>query len=133
MKLKYLVLSVHSISVTQSSGTRPSGGCAGPIVAPVLAALTIRTIASHMTGVTTHATDDVGGEITLLGTVVLAMTNLSTVLTTAVFIISQRSVEGGELSKLVALEFVLAFGDRSSLFTLGYRQWRESRRNKPSQ
>lgn len=44
------------------------------------------------------------------------MSNLATVLTSLVFIVSKGSVERRELSKLVTLELVLAFGDRSRLW-----------------
>jgi hypothetical protein len=36
-----------------------------------------------------------------------------TILTSLIFIITQCTVEGGKLAKLVPLKFVLAFGDRS--------------------
>lgn len=38
-----------------------------------------------------------------------------TVLASLILIITESTVEGGELSKLVALKLILAFGDRSSL------------------
>lgn len=43
------------------------------------------------------------------------MTNLATVLTSLVLIVTKGSVESSELAKLIALQFVLAFGDRRSL------------------
>jgi hypothetical protein len=43
------------------------------------------------------------------------MTNLTTVLAGLVLVVTKGTVEGGKLTKLVALEFVLAFRDRSSL------------------
>lgn len=70
-----------------------------------------------MAGVATNAADDAGGEILLLGTVILAMADLTTVLTGLVLVVTERSVEGGELTKLVALEFVLALRNRGSLQT----------------
>lgn len=71
-----------------------------------------------MACVTTNSADDAGSKVLSLGTIVLAMPNLSTVLTSLVFIISKSTVEGGQLSKLVTLEFVLTFRDRSSLLTV---------------
>lgn len=68
-----------------------------------------------MACIATDATDDTGSEVLLLGTVVLAMTDLATVLACLVLIVTERAVEGGQLTKLVALQLVLAFGDRSSL------------------
>lgn len=71
-----------------------------------------------MTSLTTDATDDAGSEVLLLWTVVLAMTNLSAVLTGLVLVVTKGTVEGGKLAELVALEFVLAFRDGSSLNVL---------------
>jgi hypothetical protein len=71
-----------------------------------------------MTSLTTDATDDAGREVLLLGAVVLAMANLSAVLAGLVLVVAKGTVEGGKLTKLVALEFVLAFRDRSSLLML---------------
>jgi hypothetical protein len=42
------------------------------------------------------------------------MTNLTTVLAGLVLVVAKGTVEGGKLTELVALEFVLAFRDRSS-------------------
>ena len=64
-----------------------------------------------MAGITTSAANDIGSKVLLLGTVVLAVTNLATVLASLVLIITQRTVERGELSKLVTLELVLALGN----------------------
>jgi hypothetical protein len=64
---------------------------------------------------TTDTADDAGREVLLLWTIVLAMTNLTTVLAGLVLVVTKGTVEGGKLTKLVALEFVLAFRDRSSL------------------
>lgn len=68
-----------------------------------------------MAGIATDATDDVGGEVALLWAVVLAVTDLATVLTSLVFVVAQRTVERSKFAKLVALELVLTFGDGSSL------------------
>lgn len=85
------------------------------VVAPGLADLAFGTVASHVTSLATDATDDAGREVLLLRAIVLAMTNLSTVLTGLVLVVAKGTVEGGELSELVALEFVLTFGDGCSL------------------
>jgi hypothetical protein len=68
-----------------------------------------------MARVTTDSADDASSEVLSLGAIVLAMSNLSTVLTSLIFIISKSTVEGGKFSKLVTLEFVLTFRNRSSL------------------
>jgi hypothetical protein len=68
-----------------------------------------------MACVSTDTANDAGSEVLFLRAVVLAMTNLATVLASLVLIVSQGTVERGELSKLVALEFVLTFRNRCSL------------------
>jgi hypothetical protein len=51
-----------------------------------------------MSSIAARATDDVGGEVALLRTVVFAVTNLTTVLTSLVLVVSQGTVESGELT-----------------------------------
>jgi hypothetical protein len=68
-----------------------------------------------MTSITADATDDVCCKVALLGTIVLAMAYLTAVLASLIFIITERSVESSELTKLVSLELILAFRNRSSL------------------
>jgi hypothetical protein len=69
-----------------------------------------------VTSVAANATDDIGGEVALLGAVILAMSDLATVLTCLVFVITQCSVECGKFTKLVSLQFVLAFRNGSRSF-----------------
>jgi hypothetical protein len=45
-----------------------------------------------MTSIATDTTDDVCCEVALLGTVILAMTNLTTILARLIFIVAERSV-----------------------------------------
>lgn len=71
----YLHLTVHSIASTAT--TRALSVRTGT-VAPVAASLAVGTIAGHMAGITTNATDDVGGEVALLRAVILAMSDLTT-------------------------------------------------------
>jgi hypothetical protein len=68
-----------------------------------------------MARVSTDTADNTGSEVLFLGAVVLAMSNLATVLAGLVLVVSQGTVERSELSKLVALEFVLTFRNRCSL------------------
>lgn len=65
--------------------------------------------------VSTRSTDDVGGERPRLGTLVLSVTLFTTVLTQLILVVSQRSVQRGELSQLVSLVVVLAFRSRGGL------------------
>jgi hypothetical protein len=83
--------------------------------------------------IATNTTDDIGGEIALLRAVVLAVSDLTTcdivrihgkeetmlreltVLASLVLIVAESTVEGGQFTKLVTLEFVLTLGDRCGL------------------
>lgn len=68
-----------------------------------------------MASIPTNATDDIGSVVTLLGAVVFPMPDFSTILAGLVLIVPERTVERSKLTKLVSLEFVLAFGDGGSL------------------
>lgn len=62
-----------------------------------------------MTCISTDATDDVGGEVALFWTIILSVTDLTAVLASLIFVVSESTVECCKLTKLVALELVLAF------------------------
>lgn len=81
------------------------------VVTPTLASLPIRTIATHVACIATHTTDDASSEVLLLRTVVLAMTDLATVLACLVLVVTEGSIESSKLAKLVTLELVLPFGN----------------------
>ncbi|OJJ00456.1 hypothetical protein ASPVEDRAFT_569313 [Aspergillus versicolor CBS 583.65] len=101
------------------------------IVAPIAASLAVRAITSHMASISTDATNDIGSKVSLFGTVVLSVADLTTysmlarvqmgennaltVLASLVLIITKSTVESSQLTKLVPLELVLTFGDRGSL------------------
>jgi hypothetical protein len=85
------------------------------IVAPGLADLAIGTVASHVTSLTTDTADDARREVLLLRAVVLAMADFSAVLAGLVLVVTKGTVERGELTELVALEFVLTFGNGGGL------------------
>lgn len=86
-----------------------------------------------MTSIATNATDNVGCEVALLGTVVLAMSDLTTlwvvrineinilgqyqltVLASLVLVVTESTVESRQLTELIALELILTFGDGSGL------------------
>lgn len=107
----YLILGIGLTSA--NSPSRPG---TWSIVAPILASLSVGTIAGHVTCVTTDATDDACRVVLLLRAIVFSVTNLSTILTRLVLIVTQRSVQSGQLTQLVALELVLAFRDGSGLY-----------------
>ncbi len=64
-----------------------------------------------MTSISTDATDDVCGEIALFWAVVLSVTDLSTILASLVLVVAESTIKSCKLTKLVALELVLAFGN----------------------
>lgn len=68
-----------------------------------------------MASVATDSADDAGGVVLLLGAVVLAMSDLTTVLASLVLVVTERAVQSSKLTELVTLELILAFGDGSSL------------------
>lgn len=111
--MTYLILSVDVISTTNLAGSWTSGWA---IVAPASTLLPVRTITSHMTSIATNTANDVGREVLLLRTVVLAVSYLSTVLTSLVFVVAEGTVQSSKFTKLVALELVLALRDRGSLY-----------------
>lgn len=73
------------------------------------------TVASHVPSAATDTTDNVRCEVTLFGTVILAVTDTAAVLTNLVLIVTESTVEGGQLSELVTLVVVLTFRRGSRL------------------
>ena len=75
----HLILAVDSVA--RADGTPGRGPTTTvptwSVIAPVRTALTVWTISSHVTSIATDAADDVGGEIALLRTVVLAVSDLA--------------------------------------------------------
>lgn len=111
---------LEELSATYLHFTVNSIAAAGPaakaaVIAPAGTLLAVGTVASHVARVTAHTTDDAGSKVLALGTVVLAVTNLATVLASLVLVVSEGTVEGGQLTKLVPLELVLALGNGGSL------------------
>ena len=85
------------------------------VVTPRLSNLAVGTITSHVTSLTADTANDACSEVLLLGAVVLAVTDFTTVLAGLVLIVAEGTVERGKLTELVALEFVLALRNGSSL------------------
>jgi hypothetical protein len=98
----YLVFAINSVTTADTASVTGRS-----IVAPTGTLLPVGTIPRHMAGVSTETADDIGREVLLLGAVVLAMSDLTTVLTRLVFVVT----------KWIALEFVLTLGDGCSLKT----------------
>jgi hypothetical protein len=51
-----------------------------------------------MASIATDTTNNVGGKVALLGTIVFAMTNLPTVLASLVLVVSKGAVESSKLT-----------------------------------
>lgn len=79
----YLIFAVNGISATDASSSAWRA-----IVTPTSSLLSIGTIAGHVASVATDATNDVGREVLLFRAIVLAVTNLATVLASLVLIIT---------------------------------------------
>ena len=132
-RVAYLIFSVNSIASTDTTSCRRRArGASRTVVAPIgttlsatsqqfhlsaVAAISIPigAISGHMTCVSTDATDNVGCEVALFWTIVLSVTNLTAVLASLILIVSESTVECCKLTKLIALELVLAFRNRGSL------------------
>jgi hypothetical protein len=140
----YLVLSVNGITSANAASGRARSS-ARTIVAPISTTLSaisqhfpisnvaeksipIGAISSHVTCISTDATDDVGREVALFRAVVFSVTNLTTVLASLILIVSKSTIECCKLTKLVTLELILTFWDRGSLRIL--ELWFESLQRK---
>lgn len=68
------------------------------------------TITGHVAGTTADTADDVRGKVALFWTVVLPVTDTSTVLANLVLVVTERTVQSSKFTKLVALVIILTFG-----------------------
>lgn len=68
-----------------------------------------------MASIAADMANDTGGEVLLLGTVILPMPDLTAVLTSLILIISECAVQGRKFAQLVTLELILPFRNRRSL------------------
>lgn len=73
------------------------------------------TVACHVSGTPADAADDVSGEVSLFGAVILAVTHATAILTDLVLVVTKGTVERGELAELVTFMIVLTFWRRGSL------------------
>lgn len=69
-----------------------------------------------MTRITTNATNNVSGKVALFWTFISTMTNLTTILTSLILVITKSTVEGSQVTKLITLVLVLTFGNGGSLW-----------------
>lgn len=90
------------------------------------------TVTGHVSGATTDTADDVRCKVTLLGTVVLAVANTTTILTDLIFVIAQRTIKCGKFSELVAFVVILTFRGRCGL-QVQRSMWARNRNNDDSQ
>lgn len=109
-----LVLSVNRIS--SSNTTRMAARWTTGTIPIVCTPLSVGAIPGHVTSVAADSADDIGGKIALLWAVELAMTDLTAILTSLVLIITESTIESGELTKLIALQLVLTFGNGCGCF-----------------
>lgn len=75
------------------------------------------TVASHVSGAPADTTDDVSGKVALLRALILPVTDVATILTDLVLVVSKSSVKSSEFAKLIAFVIVLAFGSGSGLIS----------------
>ena len=73
------------------------------------------TVASHVASAAADTTNDVRCKVTLLGTVVFAMTNATAVLANLVLVVAESTVKCRKFPQLVPLVIVLTFRGRGSL------------------
>jgi hypothetical protein len=88
------------------------------IIAPFLASFTVGAIASHMPGLSADSANDTSSVVLFLRAIVFAVTNLTAILAGLVFVVTQRSVESSEFTKLVALKLVLTLRNGGSLYVI---------------
>ena len=74
----HLIFSVNRIASPNTSSGCATRHATRSIVAPISTGSSVRTITSHVSGVATNATNNIGGKVALLRAVVLAMTDLTT-------------------------------------------------------
>lgn len=108
----YLHLTIDSIAISDPA----SRTTVHAVITPAGTLLSVGAIPRHVARVAANATDDAGRVILAFRAVVLAMSYLTAVLTSLVFVITQGTVQRCEFTKLVTLQLVLAFRDRRSLY-----------------
>lgn len=102
---------VFAVGIVTSANSRTRWA----VVTPTGALLSVGTIPSHVASIAADTADNVGCEVLFLWAVVLPVADHAAVLASLVLIIAKGTVEGRKFSKLVALQFILAFGNGSSL------------------
>lgn len=108
--ITHLILLINNLSTTGRPGTDATSRAESwSVVAPASTTLPVGTIPRHVASIATDSADNVGGVVLLLRTLPFPVANLPTVLTGLVFIVTQSTVQCSKLSKLVALQLVLAF------------------------
>lgn len=77
--MTYRVFSINRVATTNaSSGPTTTGRRSRLIISPIRPALAVRAVSGHMSGISANAADNIGGEVTLLWTIVLSMSDLTT-------------------------------------------------------
>jgi len=70
-----------------------------------------------VTGAPADTADDVSSEVALLRTLILPVTDVATILTDLILVVSEGSVEGSKFAELIAFVIVLTFGCGSGLIS----------------
>ena len=86
-----------------------------------------------MSGAPADTADDVSSKVALLGTLILPVTDVATILTDLVLIVSEGTIEGGKFAELIAFVIVLALGCGSGLISKGEQRVEITRRKSDSQ
>lgn len=71
-----------------------------------------------MSCTTADTTDDVGSVVTLLWAVVLAMSDIATVLADLILVITQGTVQSCEFTKLITFVIILSFRSGRGLYMI---------------
>lgn len=71
-----------------------------------------------MSGTAANTTNDVSSEVSLLRTVVFAVTDTTTILAYLIFVVTEGTIESSKLAELIAFMIILTFWSRRSLKTL---------------
>jgi len=86
-----------------------------------------------VSGAPADTADDVSSKVALLGTLILPVTDVATILTDLVLIVSEGTIEGGKFAELIAFVIVLALGCGSGLISKGEQRVEITRRKSDSQ
>ncbi len=98
----HLIFTINGIPRTNGPTRRSTAAATTEstrgVITPVSTTLPIGTVSSHVSGVATHATDDVGREVALLGAIILAMPDLAAYRSVSSTRVKKRKKEGNHIT-----------------------------------